>query len=461
MHTSRRIIFITVFLLVLISAPIIIAGYADLSFAGAALSAHDKSYYYESAAQRLPWRTDLYEIAGVFAINAGEYQRAIALLQTVRLTPSVQLELGRAYALAGNNEKAVAELKSLLNDTQLKTRASMYLVDVYDVQGQFDDEEQILRQWLEFDSANVDAQYRLALLLFADASPDALPFLEFVASASPPLKPHVDGLRLALKTALDQPSTADRLTLCGQTLAAIGEWRLAQQTFSRAVQADSNNGLAWAWLGETRQQTASGDGLSDLQRAVTLSPDSPPVRAMFGLYWQRQHNWQKARAEFETAANLEPKNAVWQISLGDVYVQLGNLVEALDYYQNATRLDSKNPQTWRALALFSVENDVDIEGVGRAAALQAYALEPENSQNMDILGRALMETEQWDSAEIIFKKAIAAAPQDAAPLFHLALLYLQIGKPDLAKQYLQSAQALDPSGPGGTQAAKILARYFP
>jgi Flp pilus assembly protein TadD len=80
---------------------------------------------------------------------------------------------------------------------------------------------------------------------------------------------------------------------------------------------------------------------------------------------------------------------------------------------------------------------------------------------MDILGRTLMATEEWDSAEAIFKKAIAAAPEDAAPVFHLALLYLQIDQRDLAKQYLQSAQLLDPHGPIGTQAAQVLARYFP
>ena len=57
--------------------------------------------------------------------------------------------------------------------------------------------------------------------------------------------------------------------------------------------------------------------------------------------------------------------------------------------------------------------------------------------------------------------AAAAAPEAASPAFHLALLYLQIDKPDLAKQYLQSAQALDPDGPIGAQAARVLERYFP
>jgi tetratricopeptide (TPR) repeat protein len=305
----------------------------------------------------------------------------------------------------------------------------------------------------------VDAQYGLALLLFSEASPDVLALLESVASNSPALKPHADELVFALKTAPDEP--AGRLLTCGRMLAAMGEWLLAERTFSLAVQAGPQNGLAWAWLGEAHQHTGNDDPSIAFERATAFAPDSAEIHAMFGLYWQRQENWQKALAEFESAARLEPQNAIWQISLGSMYVQLGNLIKALEHYQNAVLLAPADPQAWRALALFSVENDVDIEGIGRAAALRAYALEPGSSQNMDILGRTLMATEEWDSAEAIFKKAIAAAPEDAAPVFHLALLYLQIDQRDLAKQYLQSAQLLDPHGPIGTQAAQVLARYFP
>lgn len=470
MLTLRRIASIIVLLLALAFGPVLISGYAELSLAESSAAAHDRSIHYELAAQRLPdflsrSRPGLYELAGLAAVQAAEYARAITLFhnadQKGTLTPNGRLKLGQAYFFAGAEEKAIAEWQSLLNDSQVRGSASQALASVYHARSQFDTEHQVLRQWLEFDPASPDAQYGLGLLLFADASPAALPLLESAASSSPTLKPHIDGLISALKTALDKPAGAGRLTLCGQTLAAIGQWPLAEWTFQRAVQADPYNGLAWAWLGEARQQTGSADAAAAFQQALTFSPDSAAVRAMVGLYWQRQRDWQKALAEFNEAARLEPRNAVWQMSLGDVYVHLGNLIQALDHYQSAVGLAPQDPQAWRALALFSVENDVDVEGTGRAAALQAYALEPGSPQNMDILGRTLLATEQWDAAEAIFKKAIAAAPTDAAPLFHLALLYLQSGKPDLAKQYLQSAQALDPGGPIGTQAAKVLARYFP
>ena len=465
MQTARRISLIIAVLLLLIFAPTQIAGLSDLASAGSAATAHDKSHYYESAAQRLTWRSDLYVAAADTAMDAREYPRAITLFQAARqrgqLTTAARLDLGQAYSLNGDDADAILEWQTLLTDPQMRAAASLSLVQTYHSLARFDDEAQILHSWLAFDPTNPDAHYGLGLLLFADASPDAIALLQTAASNSPALKPQIDALVSALKTALQEPSAAARLTSCGRTLAAIGEWPLAARTFLRATQADPQDGLAWAWLGEARQQTGSAAALPALQQALSLAPGSAEIHGMAGLYWQRHSDWQQALAEFSAAARLQPGTAVWQMSLGDVHTHLGDLVKALADYQAATSLAPADAQTWRALALFSVENNVDVDVTGRDAALQAYALAPADAQNMDALARTLMATAQWDAAESILKKAIAAAPNDAAPVFHLGLLYMQTDRRDLAKPCLLSARSLDPAGPIGSQAAKVLERYFP
>ena len=464
MTSLHRILLIFGSILALIIGAIVLPGYTSLISAKNESTPHARSNDYEFAAQRLPWAVELYEEAASAALQANEYTRAITLFQTARqksaLTPAGQFELGKAYFLNGDHENAIAEWQALPNGDPATVSAAPYLADAYHAQARFDDEEQVLRQWLALDPNNADAQYRLGLLLFADASPEAIPLLEFAATDSPALKPAAEGLGAALKTALIAGPPAARLTYCGQTLAASGAWSLALLAFSRATQADGNYAPAWAWLGEARQQTG-GDALDALQRAVRLAPDSAQVHALFALYWQRQGNWQKAHDSFDAAARLEPQNAAWQISLGETYLHLGDLMTALAYYQNAVKLSPEDAQTWRALALFSIENHMDVDNVARNAALRAYALDPENAQGLDILGRALIESGQYDSAEVFFKKALESAPQDAAPAYHLALLYLQTDRPDLAKKYLQSAQALDPDGLVGEQASGVLARYFP
>jgi Flp pilus assembly protein TadD len=113
------------------------------------------------------------------------------------------------------------------------------------------------------------------------------------------------------------------------------------------------------------------------------------------------------------------------------------------------------------MAVFCIENEAFVQDYGLDAALRAYALKPGNLQYMDTLGRALAASGESDSAEALFLKAITTAPQDAAPVFHLGLLYLQTNRGAEAKARFQEAVQLDPDGPYGTQAKKALERYFP
>lgn len=466
MQSMRLPLLIIGFLLVLVFGPVILAGYADLSALRLAVSAHQRAMYAESAAQRLPWATGLYEVAGAAALEADEYENAIRLLERARaksvLTPYGQFDLGKAYFSLGQREKALNEWRTLPDGHPATVSAAPYLADADHAAARFDDEQRVLRQWLALNPQSVDVHYRLGLLLFADASPEALALFEF-AAASPELKPTVDGLRAALKTALEDPSLAGRLTRCGQSLAAMGEWPLALRTFARATQADATHALSWAWLAEAQQHIPGVDGnpAESLQRAVKLAPDDAQVYAMLGLYWQREHNWPEARVAFQEAARLEPRSAIWQTSLGAVYIRLGDLNQALAYYQNATILAPADAQTWRALALFTLENGSDVEGIGRNAALRAYALDSENVESLDVLGRTLMATQQYDAAESFFLRALNVAPQNAAPAYHLGLLYLHTHELGLAKKYLLMAQRLDPTGSSGEQATDLLAHYFP
>ena len=464
MQSLRQVFPIIGFLLVLIFAPVILAGYFDLAAIRLAASPLDRARYAESAVECLPWASDLYEMAGTASLEANEYKDAIRLLETARtkavLTPDGQFALGKAYFSVGETEKALSLWQTLPDGHPATVSASPYLADAYHTRALFDDEERVLRRWLALDSQNTDAHYRLGLLLFSDALPEATTHLE-LASDSPIIAPGADGLRAALSVAFQDANPAGRLTRCGQTLAAMGEWPLALRTFSRATEADAGHALSWAWVGEALQHVPGGNPLEALQRAIALAPADAQVHAMLGLYWQRQHHWAEARTAFNESALLEPQNALWQISLGDVYIRLGDLVKALAYYQKATALAPTDPQTWRALALFTLENASDVDGIGRNAALRVYSLEPDNPQNMDLLGRTLMATQQYDSAETFFLKALNAAPQAAAPAYHLGVLYLRTNQLVLAEKYLHMARTFEPNGPSGRQAAELLARYFP
>jgi Flp pilus assembly protein TadD len=253
---------------------------------------------------------------------------------------------------------------------------------------------------------------------------------------------------------------AYQFLISGRALGALDEWDLAAQAFRNAIAAYPDYAEAWAWLGEAKQQQGQ-DGRIEIERALVLNPDSAMLQSLYGIYLQRQKQPEKAIAAFQKAAELEPESSGWQMALGGAYEQTGDLVAALDHYQRAVELASDEETSWRALAVFSLRNGVDLTGTGLPAARRLMELANEDWQSYDIAGQILLETGDPVGAEILLKKAIELAPTQAAPSLHLGLLYLQSGDRTAAYFYLDQAKVFDSDGPYGWQAKHLLEQYFP
>ena len=160
---------------------------------------------------------------------------------------------------------------------------------------------------------------------------------------------------------------------------------------------------------------------------------------------------------------LDPQNPNWWIAVANTAVHT-NLTEALASYIKAVNLDPTSDVYWFALATFCIENKVYIQDFGLDAALHAYAINPSNPENMDILGQMQMEIGQFSSAETMFSRAWVSSIQDSSKMkyqFHLGLLYLQMYRLDDAKIELENILRMDPNGNYGTQAKILIERFFP
>jgi tetratricopeptide (TPR) repeat protein len=456
-------VLILLLLAALIGIPPLIAGYANLSLAQAASNDTDASLHYETAAKFLFWRSDLYEKAGLLAHN--EPVRQISLLTTARqkgsLSPTAQVTIGDAYLASHQIDPAISEWEDLLKRKQEIIRVAPRLAQVYHSRQQYTTEADLLKQWLDVDRHNPDASERLGRLLAATAAPEAEPLLNQAASASPQAATRLENLI----SALNSPNTdiAYRLVSCGQALARLDEWPLAEQAFTRAVDANPAYAYAWAWLGLSRQHNNTPNAQQAMDQALKLDQRSPAVRAMFGTYLQQDGKVEQARAQFSTATQLEQSNPAWWLALAGASAQ-SDLSAALNAYIQAVNLAPDQVVYWYALAAFCVEQNSFIEDYGLNAALRAYALEPQNPAYMDMLGRAQMALGQTAAAEVMFNKALSesdASNQSYIYHFHLGLLYLQTRRSAQAKTEFAQTLESDPQGPYGAQAKKLIERYFP
>jgi tetratricopeptide (TPR) repeat protein len=456
-------VLILIFLLTLILIPRPIVGWLDLQTARRNDAAGDYAQAasaYVDAAQRLFWRANLWQDAGLAALKADQPVDAIASLVIAQrnnaLTSDGWLALGDAYSQTNGSAAAISAWQNAGGVASAYER----LVKAHRAESDFPATISDLQHLIALEPDNAEAHFELGLILAATHPEDALPELLRAAQLDETLDPRVHSIRTELNTALLSDNKAYRFVVAGHALAAQEEWDLALKAFQNAVSLRPDYAEAWAWLGEAEQQIGQ-DGSKSLQKALALDQGSAPVNVLTGMYYQRQGNSPKALAAYLTAVNLEPENPAWHVALGGAYESSHDLLSALKEYQLALELDPKNVPAWQAMALYSVANDSDLEGNGLAAARKLIEFSPEDWQSVDIAGQVTYALSNLLEAEHLFGKAVDLAPNQAAPHLHLAMVSLDLDKPDVALAQLKLAIGLDPNGPVGWQANRLMEQYFP
>ncbi len=255
----------------------------------------------------------------------------------------------------------------------------------------YSDEMQAWQKYLVYQPGDAAAHYRLGLLVAATSPADALPELMQAARLDPSLDASVESLRSALNTASFRMTAPTSFWSPGGRWGhwGIGTWLPKPSAMpSPCGLITRRPGPGWARQNNSKVRMVQ----VEIEQALAFNPDSAMVQSLYGLYLQRQKQPEQALAAFQKAAALEPENPGWQMALGEAYEQTGDLVAALEYYQLAVELSPNEATFWRALAEFSLRNNVDLTGTGLPAARRLVELANNDWQSDDIAGQILLET---------------------------------------------------------------------
>lgn len=455
----RNLAFLAAILLA-IFMPFVLSGHSELRAASTASSNLEAAEHYSAAALRLPWRADLYELAGHYFYHGREYGQAEASYQKAferkALSPDGWVAWGDVVYLGGDTQRA-AELWNLgLAQPDPSEKLYSRLAEMYRQAKEYAKAAQYLQRYVEAYGGDAPAHYRLGLLLTLSDPGEAISELLRASQLDPQFDPAAQTLRTALNLSVLEETPSMQKVIAGRGLGLVNEWELAHAAFEEAVKLDEENAEAWAWLGEADQQTAGDEAFSHLERALELDPNSPVVRGLRGLYFQRTGNHRQALAEFQSAAKLEPQNPAWFVSVGDEHAALGNLILALEAYQYAATVAPEDASYWRLLADFCARNGIRIRDVGIPAAQKAVQLTPKDPLALDTLGWALVLDGRYYEADLYLSKALELDPDLASAHFHLALMYLQTEELESMREQLVLARDL-----GSEEAEALLNQYFP
>jgi len=457
------------FLLALaVLVPVILSGYSELRQAPSAPSYLEAARHYQRAAQRIPWRADLYELAGHEYYYAQEYALAGAAYQKAfqrhALTAEGWVAWGDINYLSGKPDRAAEIWVQGLEQPTPSESLYSRLAQTYQEQKEYAKAAEYLQRYVANHLTDASAHYRLGLLLTLSDPNLALSELITASQINPEFDPAVQTLRSALNLASLSDSPSEQLVITGRGLGLVNEWELALASFTEATKTDEANAEAWAWLAEANQQAAEEERIEQvraeakgyLDQALSLNPDSAVVRALRGLYFQRVGNNREALTEFQFAAKFQPNDPAIYVSLGESYAKLGDLIRAVEAYQYAANLVPEDASYWRLLAQFCGQNSVHVKDVGVPAAQHAVVITGENSEALDLLGWLLMLDTRYLEAQKTLLHALELNPQNGLAHFHLGMLFMQTNESTLAQEHLIQARDL-----GNMEAQAVLSQYFP
>ena len=460
---NKKILLPVAALCAAILIPIIFMGYSALSRAETEFTA--KNYAsaaksFEQAARFLIWRNDLWDKAGISAAKNGDSSGAIEYFQhTTTHSEEGWTSLSSTYLALGKLDLVIATCKQGLSYYDSPNFYSL-LAAAYQGQKKWELERTALENQLRLNPQDAYARYRLGLLLTVFEPQQALPNLMSASSLDPQFDPAVQTLRSALNLSATKSDASQQMLTVGRSLGLVQEWDLSRTAFEKAIALDAHNAEAWAWLGEAKQQKGQ-DGRADLDQAVTLDHKSVVVRALRGLYWNRQKKYSQMLSEYFAAAEDEPNNPVWQAEIGNSYLKLGDLVTALAAYQHATDLAPNESTYWRLLAVFCADSGVRLEDVGLPAAEKAVKLAPDDPFAADALGWSYLSSGRYANAEETLLDVIKRFPEHLPAHIHLAMTYLAQGNRVAAFDKLTYVQKVDLNGVDGETAKQLLKQYFP
>jgi tetratricopeptide (TPR) repeat protein len=354
--------------------------------------------------------------------------------------------------------------------TQLVDSIPAYqrLADTYIQQGDYPSATAVLQEMLSLNPSDTHLYYQLGLLYSVSDPLQALPFLAQAQQIDPANSQKAGDLHDKIRTAslFDQP--AYTLLMVGRQLADWGEWQWALTAFQRAVILRPTYADAWAFLAEARQQVSftqnsmnTSAGLSDLELALQLDPNSIISLTLMGIYWERQADYSQAQLYMQQAISLSPKDPYLLTELGNILSKAGDLPAAQSAYESAIQLAPQDPVFYRQLAEFALQNQIQIRELALPAARQALTINPHDASSLDVMAQVMLMLLDYQSAERYSLQAVKEDPNFSLAYLHGGLAYLYQGKGELAQQWLGRAESVDPQSWAAGQASRFLDYYFP
>lgn len=256
--------------------------------------------------------------------------------------------------------------------------------------------------------------------------------------------------------ALD-PNDARAHYALGGLLVQAGRYADARSELVRATQLAPGNGLAWAALGAA--QAGLGDNqlaLVSYDTALKILPALPTAHIGRGDILVAQGRVDEAIAAYEQALKSAPRQAWLLARLGSAQEKARRTAQAEKYYRAALAIEPRNLVATNNLAFLLADEKRDLDEALRLATIAVETAPPSSETTWDTLAWVRRARgELADAAKIL--EPLASSARNPALVYHLGVVYADMGRRKDALDMLDKALKLAPDYAPAQEAKRKLA----
>jgi tetratricopeptide (TPR) repeat protein len=205
--------------------------------------------------------------------------------------------------------------------------------------------------------------------------------------------------------------------------------------------ADDHQNLGMDYLDRGELDQA----IAEFQTAIQLDPKDAKAHYNLGLAYQQQDKLDEAAAAYQEAIGLDPDLANAHNNLGHIYYTQGRPEQAIAEYQEAIRINPDDDTAHYNLALSYYHQGLLDQAI--AEYEETVRLNPDNADAYYNLGRAYYEQGKLDKAIGAWTESIRIEPADSMAHSNLGRAYFDQGRLDDASAELREAIRLDVENP--------------
>ena len=343
------------------------------------------------ALKREPGRVELYPQLVRDLVRLGRYDGAIAANREYRGGNSLDMEMGKAHWLAGNEQDAIrAYSRATLGAHKLSAEVALaaltgdrrhwheafraeWIEKDYFVLAQLED---VLKKASPLDRALI---YRYASLFdqellhqaaknalsVLESEPDQFDALMTLGTAYLRLGRVDDAIRYVQQGADLHPERAEVWSRLGQMALAKGDMTVAESALRRAAQAEPSNAsfvYNYGWFLD--KQDRRSEAATFYERAIAASPLSFEAMNNLALIEAARARPVRALALLNRAVESNPENEGTYVNRGNYYVSVHRWKEAVEDYAQAVKINPASVAAFVESARVHIElkrEDIAIE----------------------------------------------------------------------------------------------------